>query len=163
MLIMRKFHCILKYLSWQNQNFQNMQFFLKLCYFYIFAVFKHFIFWHLPAQFEKVTEAFELKFGLNVCPVEFSTKVMGRFLMHKLPYDFFGNGFFTYLWNLTLFESPQNLHIKRCSHSVKRFWKFNGWIYIIYQNLNLDPGPPIPLKGLFHSILSCNKFLIISK
>ena len=35
----------------------------KSAIFCIFAVFKHFIFSRLPPQFEKVTEAFELKFG----------------------------------------------------------------------------------------------------
>ena len=38
----------------------------KSAIFNIFAALEHFIFWHLPAQFEKVTEAFELKFGPNM-------------------------------------------------------------------------------------------------
>ena len=38
----------------------------KSAIFCVFAVFKHFIFSRLPPQFEKVTEAFELKFGPNM-------------------------------------------------------------------------------------------------
>ena len=38
----------------------------KNAIFCVFAVFKHFIFSRLPAEFEKVTEAFELKFGPNM-------------------------------------------------------------------------------------------------
>ena len=41
-------------------------FLLNSAIFCVFAVFKHFIFSCLPPQFEKVTEAFELKFGPNM-------------------------------------------------------------------------------------------------
>ena len=38
----------------------------KNAIFCVFAVFRHFIFSRLAAEFEKVTEAFELKFGPNM-------------------------------------------------------------------------------------------------
>ena len=55
----------------------------KRAIFNIFAVFKHFIFWHLPPQFEKVTEAFELKFGPDM-PCKVFYKSDAAFLEKKI-------------------------------------------------------------------------------
>ena len=72
-----------------------MQFFCqKVLFFCIFAVFKHFIFSRLPPQFEKVTEAFELKFGPNMpcrvfykrCAAFFEKKNFDHFLAKNVSF-----------------------------------------------------------------------------
>ena len=60
----------------------------KNAIFCVFVVFRHFIFSRLPPQFEKVTEAFELKFGPNMpcrvfykrCAAFFEKKIFDHFL-----------------------------------------------------------------------------------
>ena len=66
----------------------------KSAIFCVFAVFKHFIFSRLPPQFEKVTEAFELKFGPNMpcrvfykrCATFFGKKIFDRFLAKNVSF-----------------------------------------------------------------------------
>ena len=66
----------------------------KSAIFNIFAALEHFIFWHLPAQFEKVTEAFEMKFGPKMpCrvfyksdAVFFEKKIFGHFVSKNLSF-----------------------------------------------------------------------------
>ena len=66
----------------------------KNAIFCVFAVFRHFIFSRLPAEFEKVTEAFELKFGPDIpCRVFykryaafFEKIIFGHFLAENVPF-----------------------------------------------------------------------------
>ena len=66
----------------------------KSAIFCVFAVFKHFIFSRLPPQFEKVTEAFELKFGPDIpcrvfykcCAAFFEKIIFGHFLGENVSF-----------------------------------------------------------------------------
>ena len=66
----------------------------KSAIFCVFAVFKHFNFSRLPPQFEKVTEAFELEFGLNMpcrmfykrCAAFFEKKNFDHFLAKNVSF-----------------------------------------------------------------------------
>ena len=66
----------------------------KSAIFCIFVVFRHFIFSRLPAEFEKVTGAFELKFGPDIpcrvfykrCAVFFEKIIFGHLLGENVPF-----------------------------------------------------------------------------
>ena len=66
----------------------------KVLLFCVFAVFRHFIFSRLPAEFEKVTEAFELKFGPEIpcrvfykrCAAFFEKIIFGHFLGENVSF-----------------------------------------------------------------------------
>ena len=66
----------------------------KNAIFCVFAVLRHFIFSRLPAEFEKVTEAFELKFGPEIpcsvfykcCAAFFEKMIFGHFLAKNVSF-----------------------------------------------------------------------------